>query len=181
MSSDQIIAARVTAETKARFRALAEKRHLSESALLKRLLELTLDAAGDAPVRPLVEQPKVPRGARLYVRLRHEDHLLLAERAEARGMPAATYVSVLVRAHLRHLTPLPKDELLALKRSTAELGAVGRLLNQIARLMHQGTSAPDPHLRITLGGMLKICEALRDHTKATLRANLRSWEDGHEP
>ena len=42
-----------------------------------------------------------------------------------RGMPSATYVSVLVRSHLRSLAPLPKEELLALKRSVAELGAAG--------------------------------------------------------
>jgi len=27
--------------------------------------------------------------------------------------------------------------------------------------------------------MLKICEALRDNTKALLKANLRSWSVGH--
>ena len=59
------------------------------------------------------------RDSRLYVRLRHEDRLLLRERAAARGMAAATYVSVLVRSHLRNLAPLPKEELLALKRSVA--------------------------------------------------------------
>ncbi len=40
-------------------------------------------------------------------------------------MPTATYVSVLVRAHLRDLAPLPKAELMAFKRSVAELGAYG--------------------------------------------------------
>ncbi len=27
--------------------------------------------------------------------------------------------------------------------------------------------------------MLKICEALRDNTKALLKANVKSWEAGH--
>ena len=27
--------------------------------------------------------------------------------------------------------------------------------------------------------MLRICEALRDHVKALLLANLRSWQEGH--
>ena len=53
-------------------------------------------------------------------------------------MRSATYVSVLVRSHLRNLTPLPKEELTALKRSVAELGAIGRNLNQIARGANQG-------------------------------------------
>jgi predicted DNA binding CopG/RHH family protein len=49
-----------------------------------------------------------PRGARLTIRLVPEDRLLLCERAAARGMPAATYVSSLVRAHLRTLAPCPR-------------------------------------------------------------------------
>jgi hypothetical protein len=36
---------------------------------------------------------------------------------------------VLVRSHLRHLAPVPEDELLVLERSIAELGAIGRNLN----------------------------------------------------
>jgi hypothetical protein len=66
---------------------------------------------------------KVCRDARLSVRLAPEDRILLSGRAAARGMPSATYVSVLVRSHLRNLTPLPKEELSVLKRSVAELGA----------------------------------------------------------
>ncbi len=57
------------------------------------------------------------------IRLGADDQLLLPERAAARGMPPATYVSVLTRAHLRSLAPLPKEELLALKRALAELEA----------------------------------------------------------
>src|ERR1700685_2491042 len=46
------------------------------------------------------------------------------DRAAARGMAPATYVSVLTRAHLRSLAPLPKDELQALKRTVGELGSI---------------------------------------------------------
>ncbi|MBK6598384.1 MAG: plasmid mobilization relaxosome protein MobC [Proteobacteria bacterium] len=84
-----------------------------------------------------MQTDNAPRGERLYVRLRHGDRLILRERASARGMAPATYVSVLVRAHLRQLAPLPKAELMALKRLTAELGAIGRNLNQIAHAMNR--------------------------------------------
>src|SRR5665213_2696623 len=100
MVADHFIAARVSSDTKARLKSLAAKRQLSESALLKDLLDLTLG-------RPAIPEPvdaepaaRVARDARLYVRLRPDDQLLLAERAAARRMAAATYVSVLVRAHL---------------------------------------------------------------------------------
>jgi hypothetical protein len=93
-------------------------------------------------------------------------------------MASATYVSVLIRSHLRSLAPLPKDELVALKRAVSELGAVGRNLNQIARATNQGARAgglgPDEFRAI-----LKICQALRDHTKDLIKANAASWSSGH--
>jgi hypothetical protein len=93
-------------------------------------------------------------------------------------MASATYVSVLVRSHLHAIAPLPKDELVALKRAVTEIGAVGRNLNQIARAANQGARG---------GGIghdefrafLKICEALRDHTKNLIKANAASWVSGH--
>lgn len=179
MVASHFIAARVSPETKARLKMLAEQRQLSESALLKRLLELTLDGVGEPKLDSPGRARRVARAARLYLRLRPDDQLLLAERAAARGMAAATYVSVLVRAHLRHLTPLPKDELLAFRRSVAELGAIGRNLNQIVRTVQRGGSASGPR-REDVVAMLRICTGLRDHFKATLLANLRSWQAGHD-
>jgi hypothetical protein len=104
--------------------------------------------------------------------------MLLRERAAARGMPAATYASVLLRSHLRNLSPLPKEELLALKRTVAELGAIGRVLNQIARASNQGGRVVGP-TREDLRAFLKVCEALREHVKATIKANVKSWAVGH--
>ena len=108
------------------------------------------------------------------IRLRADDRILLRERAVARGMAPATYVSVLTRAHLRSLAPLPKEELLALKRTVAELGSIGRNLNQIARAANQGQPVTSPG-RDDLKAMLRICEALRDHVRGLLMANLKSW------
>ena len=93
-------------------------------------------------------------------------------------MPAATYVSVLVRSHLRALSPLPKAELLALKRSIAELAAIGRNINQIARVANDGGKLPGT-VREEFQAILKICEALRENTKALLKANVTSWSTGH--
>lgn len=178
MVDTHFIAARVSPEMKARLRALAEQRQTSESALLKRLLEVTLEGAPEVQLGNTTSAPRVARDARLYVRLWPDDQLLLAERTAARGMPAATYVSVLVRAHLRNMGPLPKDELQALKGAIAQLGAVGRNLNQIAHVVRQG-GAPTGPRRQDVETMLRICTALRDHFKATLMANLRSWQDGY--
>jgi hypothetical protein len=93
-------------------------------------------------------------------------------------MRPATYVSVLTRCHLRQLAPLPKDELLALKRSIGELAAIGRNINQIARAANEGGRLPGS-VRDEFRAMLKVCEALRNNTKDLLKANLTSWESGY--
>lgn len=179
MAAHHFIAARVSPEMKARLKVLADQRQLSESALLKRLLEVTLDGAAVPRVDGSCRPRPISRDARLYVRLQPDDQRLLVERAAARGMPAATYVSVLVRSHLRHLAPLPKEELLALRSSLAELRVIGRNLNQIARAVHLGTAVAGIG-RDEVMAMIKVCTALRGHFKATLMANLRSWQDGYD-
>jgi len=118
VNADQFIAARGSSDTKVRLRALAARESLSESWFLKHLVELVLqaaDAAGAASTSRADRQ--AGRTSRLMIRLRADDQLLLRERAAARGMAPVTYVSVLPRAHLRALAPLPKEELLALKRT----------------------------------------------------------------
>ena len=177
--ADAFIHCRVPVATKAAFGVLARRQGMTDSALLRRMIDLSLQSAGvvsgtDADA----DDQAAARMARLTVRLRSDDQLLLRERAAARDMAAATYVSVYVRAHLRSLAPLPKEELLALKKTTAELGAIGRNLNQIARAANQGERVDGPGAR-EVQLMLRICEALRDHVKALLLANLRSWQEGH--
>jgi hypothetical protein len=177
MAADAFIQCRVTPAIKALVRALARRDQITESALVKQLLEVVVRSSAAAGLSRL-EPPRAPRDLRLYVRLDPNDRLLLNERAAARGMPAATYVAVLVRSHLRNLAPLPKQELLALKSAVAELGAIGRNLNQIARAMNQGQRVAGPG-REELRAMLQVGGALRDHVKALLARNEKSWDQGY--
>jgi hypothetical protein len=178
MAAPPFVAARVTPEMKTLLRILAEREQITESALVRQLLEVTLRMSAKEGFPKLDALEKVSRDARLSVRLATEDRILLCERATARGMPSATYVAVLVRSHLRNLAPLPKEELSALKRSVAELGAIGRNLNQIARAANQGRAVAGPG-REDLKAMLRVAEGLRDHVKMLLKANQLSWEQGH--
>lgn len=178
MAAEAFIHLRVTQETKSRLRVLAKRENQSESALLKQLLNVVLRGVGDEVRFASEREESANRQARLSIRLQAGDHLLLRERAEGRSMPAATYVSVLVRAHLRSLSPLPKGELLALKGSIAKLASIGRNINQIAKVANEGGRLPGS-VREEFRAMLKICEALRDNTKALLKANVTSWSVGH--
>jgi hypothetical protein len=127
MSDNTHLTTWVPRGTKERFRARARTQGVSESALLRRIVEATLGplvSPGDAAIGPV---EALPVTGRLSVRLRNDDLLLLRERAKARGMPPATYVSLLVRSHLRRLVPIPDielKELSALSRKSVRSGAI---------------------------------------------------------
>ncbi len=169
----------VTRETKERFAAVARHQGLSDSALLKRLVELMLQGATAAEVGSPGDAERASRYSRLTVRIRPDDQMLLRERAAARGMAAATYLSVLTRSHLRSLAPLPKAEWLTLERIVTELSKLGRNINQIARAANRGVQVSDPESS-QFRAMLTICEALRVNTKRLLLANAKSWQQGYE-
>lgn len=174
MNANSLIAARVPSIIKERFSVVARRHGVSESVLLRRLVEDALVTAGEAVSRePTVAKLQPPE--KISVRLRPDDFRLLRERAEARNIRTATYVALFVRAHLRNSPPLPTEELAALKRSIAEVGAIGRTLNQIAHAMNRGEQRVDLEIAY-LNGLMKVLAGLRDHTKALITANAISWE-----
>lgn len=178
MAAEAFIQCRVPQAMKVALRAAAERQQLTESALLKRMLELVLHAGGAADIGDAaVAADRPARQARLYVRLATGDRQLLQARSAARCLAPATYASVLLRAHLRALTPVPETELRAIRQSTRELAAIGRNLNQIAHATHQGGLGVGVS-RENLFSLLKACEALRDHIRAYVSTNLSSWESG---
>jgi hypothetical protein len=177
MPADSFIHCRVDPELKAAIRRLAENQQLTDSALIKQVLKDVARVSGALGLK-IGDTAKRPRDARLYVRLHPHDRLLLREHAARRGMAPATYVAVLVRAHLNDLAPLPEQELQAVRGAVSQLSALGRILNQMARALNRGepTSPPGRQEVVAMG---QICLALHDRVKALLLANAKSWRKGH--
>ncbi len=190
MSCTEILKARVTPEIKRQAQSIASRELLTEAAWIKRLVIRDIGSLGahegiaaDPRRAGCTHRQSSTRDSKgfpkpIYVRLRDEDRLLLEARAAARGLRPATYLSVLTRSHLRELAPLPKDELLALKRTIAELASIGRNLNQVTRAANTGGRVP-ASVQAEFRAMVRICEAMREHTKALLKSNAASWETGH--
>jgi hypothetical protein len=188
MTTNDFIKARVSTETKRLVACAAAGEHLTESVWLRRLVKGALtgrtaegrdgtavarrmpDGRGELARRPC-------RGTRVCIRLRSEDVLILRARAEARGMASATYGGIVVRAHLRNVAPLVRQELSALRHAISELGALRRLLARLA--CAQGTANAAVSAAADLVAVIKVCGALRDHVKTIVVANRRSWESGH--
>jgi hypothetical protein len=177
MAARSTIGCRVTTEKKERLRALAHRHQLTESALLMQLIDVALLHDGGVPTDKPTHYDRIPRGARLYVRLRPDDHLMLRERGVARRMPAGTYAATVLAAHLHAQAPLPIEELRALMESVSHLGAIHRYLRHLVHSIRDGGDPAGPR-RSDLVALLNACAALRDHIKALIKTNQASWESG---
>jgi hypothetical protein len=93
-------------------------------------------------------------------------------------LSASTYAALQLRVHLQGGNPLPKAEYLALRQAVLELSAMGRNLNQVARVLHQDGRANVPG-RTEVQTMLKLATGLKDHFRALLTANERAWREGN--
>lgn len=178
MANTHRIAIRVESDLHERVQRAAQVGLESESAWVRRAIIAALGErdADDVPATEL--QSRKRRDKRLSVRLRPDDRRNLADRAELRGMAPATYVAVLVRAHLRDLAPIPAAELRGMYKSVSELSAIGRNLNTIAAAINreQRTTLPG---RQEVIAMIKVCTALRDFTVNTIKLNNQSWKVGY--
>jgi len=169
----------VSSQIERRVRAAAAAELVTPSAWLRRVAIRALGRPPAALERSDLDEPSRDlRDHRISVRFNPDDSLLLEARALARGMRPATYASVLIRSHLRSLAPLPKDELLVLKRAVSDLGALTRELQTIVHLLEQPGQAGTPG-QPDLPAVVRLCKVLRSDTKALMRANVNSWEIGH--
>lgn len=169
-----------TPEKKEQFSALAKARGMSETALLEVLVDHVLGTNPSSEAAVSEADRSTDEGAsteRVTLRLRPGDRPLVEQRAAARNMKAATYLVALIRSHVRGQAPLPTTELNQLKASVGELSAVGRNLNQIARVVN---STKDNGSLNSLAEELKsavLCvEEVRRSVAELVRVNLISWE-----
>ena len=175
MSESTHLSTWVCAEAKERFAAAAARQGLSESALLRRLVEQMLASSGQQ--MQVLEPPPDHRDARVNIRLVAEDRALLRERAAARAVPAATYVSFLVRSHLRGVAPIPERELAALRAAVRELSAFARTLQVMGQQLQRGGHSNPPGFA-DVQRLMRIGDALIERFRALIKANLLSWTTG---
>ncbi len=180
MAAEAFIQCRVTAATKQTLRSVAARQQLTESALLKRWVELAVQGVESSQPKASTSGASitVARHSRLSVRLRPLEQRVLKERSAARHLPPATYASLVLRAHLNKVAPLPKEELAALKRCVAELAVIGRNVNQLARVAQRNGQVTGPN-RAEVMAMVQVCTTMHARFKELLMANLTSWESGY--
>lgn len=174
MVGHQALSTRVSTETKRRVRESSAHQLVKPSVWLRRVVADALGSESSADGEPPPVERLIERTThRLCTRIRPADAALLKARAAERGMQSATYISVLIRSHLRTLSPLPKREIFALRRAVSQLGAIARHLS----------CAADSDGSTVRGGqdfrtVRCLCQALREDIKTILKANAAGWAAG---
>ncbi|MDP2027885.1 plasmid mobilization relaxosome protein MobC [Sulfuriferula sp.] len=172
----------VEPETKTRFRRKAKTRGLSESELLRALVLAELGQNGDAgqPVEPCMASEEI-NTERMTLRMPGYLRKATKTKAKSKGMTPSRYVAALVQSNYTGKPVLTDDELTALRVNIRELAAIGRNINQIARVLNASFHEKDLVQLDALADLGKLIERNRAVTQSFINASQNAWESGQCP
>ena len=173
------ITARPSVLEKMRFRALAVRSGMSESALALLAIRSLLGENAKTLETTATSMERLAATDRITIRLRPGDGAVIARRAAARGMKVSGYLSALVRAHVRGNPPLPDVELAALKSSVTGLAGLGQVFARLARSSAL-TDTDGEALRKNFAQARVALAGLEQQTHALAKAALIAWESRSE-
>lgn len=167
--------ARVDDETKQAWKALAKSLGRSESELLKQAVQAVLAANPVAEGRAAAPENEDARDGSIRLSLKGHELEAIEQAARLLGWRRNRWLVNLIRTYLFR-EPRPTDqELAALHRSSAELLAVGRNLNQIARAMHRDDRYKESVTVERLDELRRVITEHMDSKQGLLEAMENRW------
>lgn len=173
------ITARSSVLEKMRFRALALRSGMSESALALVAIRSLLGPDTKRSETTTTSTERLAATDRITIRLRPGDGAVIARRASTRGMKASGYLSALVRAHVRGNPQLPHAELAALKSSVTVLAGLGQVFARLARSSAL-TDTDGEALRKDIAQARVVLAGLEQQAHDIAKAALIAWESRSE-
>jgi hypothetical protein len=170
-----VLKASVSSDIKERFQAAARQRTLSESEFLRRAI-LTAMGEDTGRAQPIESDAGKTGSARLTVRMPQFMIDAATHRAAGKGMAVSRWIAALVQSNLLQQPVLTDCELEALGASSRELAAIGRNINQIAKVLNAAPHETDRLRHDTLAELLRSIADNRSAIRALTRASLNSWE-----
>ncbi len=164
----------VNTETKTRFRNLAKTRGLSESELLRSVvLVVTRQDTADQPIKPDAQNTELER---MTIRLPGFLMKAAKQRGKAKGMAASRWVVAMVQANLTGKPVMTDKELAVLQASDRELAAIGRNINQIAKVLNENFHETERVRLNTLTALSQSITKNRAAIRSLVRASQQAWE-----
>ena len=101
----------------------------------------------------------------LVVRLKHEEYHAFYRAANNAGATRSRVLRKLIREFIGTGPDLLKEELGVFRQGVQQLVAVGRNLNQMVKLMHQGETPHDAKILELLGSLKAVLGTLAERLK----------------
>ena len=168
----------VDEDLKQLFKQHSEERGLSESELLS---SIVMD---DIRKNPFTESDKPdselnPHGLvteRITVRMPSFLMQAAKEKGKAKGMATSRWIAALVQSNIAKNPVMADQELNNLKASIRELNAIGRNINQMARVLNESRNNTD---KVNLDTLYLLGDSLKRNLSAVrelVRASQQVWE-----
>lgn len=173
---DQVVLkSRLPRETKVRLAALARRRGLNQSSLIRQLIADALAESRTERSGKVMNPSETRVEPRVAVRLSAADLRAIRTRAAARKVTVRRYLAALVRAHLKNdFRPLAA-EMAMMRELVSRLNAIGVELNHLVRAASEGAvwaGAIKEVLELTVGEFEKLGVRISEFENV----NRKGWE-----
>lgn len=172
-----LLQARVDDATEADFAALAVKRGMSPSELLRAIVAREL-AGGNCLLEDIEDIEADPENAdsrRMTIRIPSFAHQAVCARATRCGMKPSKWVAALVQSNVTRMPVFAENELRVLEETNRELFAIGRNVNQMSRVLNEAHFKTE-QLRIEkLAELAAYIRKTRDAIRGLIRASRGVW------
>ena len=166
------ITVRLSDETDQQWRAFCQSRGEGHSATLRKVIE---SALRNTPERSRTVGPDDGwQMVRVCTQLTESERESIRTRTRYHGISRSRWMANVIRAALTREPQFCQDEIEALDRSTFQLAAIGRNLNQIARRLNEGQT----HQTLEVEQVSDLREAIESHVEQVnllVRACTERW------
>lgn len=172
MAKSYRIERRVTKEQKEAWQAFCHAQGVSESDMLGLMIE-KVTAGSVALDHKGLKETKTDQ---LNIRLNTRDMKRITKRAKAEGFISRTaWLTAVAMANLNREPVLTESEIQALRTSNRELAAIGRNLNQIAKVLNTEFRESDKLNRQAVLALSEKIDSHREEVAGLLQRNLNKW------
>ncbi|SHJ84124.1 plasmid mobilization relaxosome protein MobC [Halomonas caseinilytica] len=169
------VEARLTEIEKSAWTQFCKANGLRESDMLRRMIQRV---AGRAVTVMADDQEEEARSRKLTIRLSPTQERWLAQRAQEEGYPSRTsWVTSMVMAELYQEPVLTDAEVAVLRESNRELRAIGKNLNQVAKVLNIEFRESDKLKREAIEALAERIEQHKDQVATLLSRNMNRWRD----
>ncbi|MBU9443917.1 MobC family plasmid mobilization relaxosome protein [Burkholderia multivorans] len=181
-SKKPLLSGRVDPDLKNAFATVAKEQGVTEARLLEIVVAAFLRRTPPIPAPEPAPESEGVKTKDVRVRLAPFKYRELERLASLRHWSRGTYLAYLFDVHLSGQPRLTEEELQALREATAQLSAVGRNVNQIARALNTSLDEAHQAQALNFEHLKRLIDLERARVKAVIRANLKSWgvSDGEQ-